>query len=180
MMSKKKVLAFVWMTLFFKSSDALTLDNISNFLLNPDLAQLTPQELIANNNFFGKLDTSLENDEELVLSVQKKPNSLEAVYIKLEGQWLLNDVTFSYYSNKEENCIRQQNAYIKHLTKKLNRATFNESNDGMFWQLQDRNWGIWLTVNRAISPFTNAGGCSSKIILIYSNLEDQQNEDEDF
>lgn len=160
-------------------AQALTLDNISNFLLNPDLPQLTPHEVIANQNFFGKLDTTLETEDELVLSIHKKPNSLEMTYVKLEGQWLLNDASFGYYSMKAENCDKQQNAYIKHLTKKLNKATFNGAGEGMFWQLQDRNWGIWLSMDRAMNPFTDANGCSSKMILIYSNLNEQHG-DEDF
>jgi hypothetical protein len=178
-MSNKSRLIFIGLGLFPTISFTITLDNISNFLLNPDLPQLTPHEVIANQNFFGKLDTTLETEDELVLSAQKKPNSLEMTYMKLDGQWLLNDVSFSYYSSKNENCEKQQNAYTKHLTKKLNKATFNESNEGMFWQLQDRNWGIWLSTDRTINPFSNANGCSSKIILIYSNV-DEQNGDEDF
>ncbi len=178
-MSNKRALIFIGLGLLPVISEAITLDNISNFLLNPDLPQLTPQEVIANPNFFGKLDTTLETEDELVLSAQKKPNSLEMTYMKLDGQWLLNDVSFSYYSSKNENCEKQQNAYTKHLTKKLNKATFNESEEGMFWQLQDRSWGIWLSIDRTINPFSNASGCSSKIILIYSNL-DEQNGDEDF
>lgn len=178
-MSNKRALIFIGLGLLPVISEAITLDNISNFLLNPDLPQLTPQEVIANPNFFGKLDTTLETEDELVLSAQKKPNSLEMTYMKLDGQWLLNDVSFSYYSSKNENCEKQQNAYTKHLTKKLNKATFNESEEGMFWQLQDRSWGIWLSIDRTINPFSNASSCSSKIILIYSNL-DEQNGDEDF
>lgn len=178
-MSDKRILIFIGLGLFPTISFAITLDNISNFLLNPDLPQLTPHEVIANQNFFGKLNTTLETEDELVLSAQKKPNSLEMTYMKLDGQWLLNDVSFSYYSSKNENCEKQQNAYTKHLTKKLNKATFNESDEGMFWQLQDRSWGIWLSTDRTINPFSNASGCSSKIILIYSNL-DEQNGDEDF
>ncbi|MGL4675567.1 MAG: hypothetical protein ACRCXK_11980 [Wohlfahrtiimonas sp.] len=178
-MGNKRILIFIGLGLFPALSSAITLDNISNFLLNPDLPQLTPHEVIANQNFFGKLDTSLETEDELVLSAHKKPNSLEMTYMKLDSQWVLNDVSFSYYSSKDENCEKQQNAYIKHLTKKLNKATFNESDEGMFWQLQDRSWGVWLAVDRTINPFSNASGCSSKIILIYSNL-DEQNGDEDF
>ncbi|GAA5099503.1 hypothetical protein [Wohlfahrtiimonas larvae] len=178
-MGNKRVLIFLGLGLLPVFSKAITLDNISNFLLNSDLPQLTPYDMIANQNFFGKLDTTLETDDELVLSAYKKPNSLEMTYMKLDGEWLLNDVSFSYYSNNDVNCDKQQNAYIKHLTKKLNKATFNESDEGMFWQLQDRSWGIWLSIDRVVNPFSNASGCSSKIILIYSNLN-EQHEDEDF
>ncbi len=178
-MRNKKVLIFLGLGLFPVISEAITLDNISNFLLNPDLPQLTPHDVIANQNFFGTLVTTLETNDELVLSASQKPNSLEVTYMQLDGQWALNDVSFSYYSGKDENCEKQQNAYVKHLTKKLNKATFNESDEGMFWQLQDRSWGIWLATDSTINPFSNASGCSSKIILIYSNV-DEQSEDEDF
>lgn len=174
-----RVFVFLGLGMLPNLSWSLTLENISNFLLNSDLPQLTPYDMIANQNFFGKLSTTLETDDELVLSTFKKPNSLEVTYMKLDGQWMLNDVSFSYYSNKYENCDKQQNAYIKHLTKKLNKATFNESDEDMFWQLQGRNWGIWLSKSNTMNPFSNASGCSSKMILIYSSL-DEQNGDEDF
>lgn len=179
MMTKRKIFVCIGLSTLFNVTQAITLHEISNFLLNPDLAQMNPQQLIDNNNFFGKLDTQLQSDDEIVLALKKKPNSLEATYMKLDGQWLLNDVSFSYYATKDENCTRQQAAYVKHLTKRLNNATFEEPGEGMFWQLPDRNWGIWLTVSQTINPFTEMGGCSSKIILVYSDL-DAQNEDEDF
>lgn len=178
-MFSKKILCVCGILFSLANAKAITLNEISSFLVDPDLTQMKPNQLINYNNFFGKLSVLSESAEEMLLTVEKKPNSLDATYVKLEGQWVLNDVSFNYYAGNSKNCDRQQDAYIKHLTKKLGAATFGEENDGIFWQLPKRDWGIWLVVNEAMNPFTKITGCSSKIILIYSDL-DAQNGDEDF
>lgn len=179
MISRQQLLTLMGLIVFPINLWAITLNDISIFLLDSSLTKMSPQELIDNNNFFGKLDIFSETADEMILVAEKSPNTLDATYMKLDGQWTLNDVSFSYYANKEENCKRQQEIYIKHLTKKLEKATFDESGSGIFWQLPNRDWGLWLMTNYAINPFTKTSGCSSKIILVYSSLDADQG-DEDF
>lgn len=176
---KQRILVIIALMALFTSAKAITLNDISAFLLNPEVTKMTPKQLIEYDNFFSKLSVQLESEDEIILAVEKKPNSLEAAYIKIDNAWLLNDISFSYYSNKQENCDRQQNAYIKHLTKKLNNDTLSQSDDGVYWQLANQDWAIWLTTSYAVNPFTDKNGCSSKMSLIYSDL-DAQSEDEDF
>ncbi len=179
MISYKQLLTMLGLIVLPVNLWAITLNDISDFLLDPKLTQMTPQELIDNNNFFGKLDVFSKTTDEMILLKERKPNTLDATYMKLDGQWTLNDVSFSYYASKEANCKKQQDIYIKHLTKKLEASTFDESGSGVFWQLPDRDWGIWLMNSYAINPFTKTSGCSSKMILVYSSL-DAGNGDEDF
>ncbi len=179
MINYKKLFIAVVFSLMPVNLLAITLNDISDFLLDPELAQMTPQELIDNNNFFGKLDVFSKTVDELILLKEKRPNSLDATYMNLDGQWALNDVSFSYYADKDENCKKQQDIYIKHLTKKLKIATVQDDGSGVFWQLPNRDWGIWLINSYAINPFTKKSGCSSKMILVYSS-QDVGNEGEDF
>lgn len=179
MISARKV--FIGMSLVALSTNvhAITLNDISDFFLNPDLTQMSANQLISKDNFFGKLSILSEDETEIMLSAAKRPNSLEATYIKLDEEWLFNDISFSYYAKNEENCLRQQKAYKKHLTKRLNDVTFSQHDDGFFWQLPNRDWAIWLTISHGINPFTQKVGCSSKVILVYSSL-DSDSGDEDF
>lgn len=157
---------------------AITLNDISNFLLDERLPAMSMSELIHQENFFGQFKKVSESDDEITYLINQSPNELTATYIKLDDQWLLNDISFKYYSSSFNNCTRQQNAYMKHFQKRLAKPTYYEGAETVFWQIPQRDWGIWLMNDQAMNPFNQKSGCSSTLILIYSSL-DLQNETED-
>lgn len=160
-------------------SQALTLSEISNYLLEESLVNKTPNDLVGTEALIGTLQKTTENSEEIALSIQKSPNSMDVTFMNLDDKWQFNDASFSYYSSKVELCQRQMAAFNKHLTKKLGKPVRVQVRESIFWQLPERDWGIWLTIDDTINPFTNQTGCTSKIVIIYSS-QDGQNEEEDF
>lgn len=174
--SQMSVIGVMWLSM---TAHGLTLKEISDYLLDEQLVATSPQQIMANENILAeKFVIMMENDEELLLQANRQPNTLDASFLKLSDQWMFNDASFNYYSGKVENCQKQQNAYKKYLTKKLNHPTLEDSEEEFFWQLPDRDWGIWLTVTVADNPFSQNNGCVSKMTLIYSPFA-AQNDGED-
>nr|WP_252866324.1 hypothetical protein [Wohlfahrtiimonas chitiniclastica] len=134
------VIGVMWLSM---TAHGLTLKEISDYLLDEQLVATSPQQIMANENILAeKFVIMMENDEELLLQANRQPNTLDASFLKLSDQWMFNDASFNYYSGKVENCQKQQNAYKKYLTKKLNHPTLEDSEEEIFGNCQTEIGGF--------------------------------------